>query len=109
LENEFNVKSKVIDLKAVGTRAQEAEDYFKLNLFKEYTLSLGLRHKLHCFANIALVAVILVFIFVFAGNLKLDGQIESLKKDFDPSKKAVEYTSKISDLQGKIKLLKNEK
>ena len=109
LENEFNIKGKVIDLKTAGTQGQEAEDYFKLNLIKEYTASLTLRRQLQRFANLALIAVILVLIFVLAGNLKLDGQIKVLKKDYDPSKKAAEYGSKINDLQNKIRLLKNEK
>ena len=107
LENEFNFKAKPVELSAPGFN--DAEGYFKLNLFKEHTASLSLRRRLHRFVNLALVAVILVFIVVLTGILKLDGQIKALKKDFDPSKKAVEFRSKISDLQGKIKLLENEK
>jgi hypothetical protein len=107
LENEFNFKAKLVELSTPGFN--DADGYFKLNLFKEYTVSLSSRRKLHYFANIALIAVSLVFIMVCAGNLKLGGQIRALKKDADPAKKAAEYGNRIKDLQVQIKSLENEK
>ena len=109
LEAEFNIPGKVVDLDLKNNVIPNAVSYFNLNLINKYTLSLGFRRKLHCFANVALIAITLVFIFVFAKALKLDDQIKTLKNDTDPSKKVVEYGSKISDLQSKIKLLENEK
>jgi len=109
LETEFNIKGKLLALDSQNNIAPNRVNYFNLNLINKYTLSLGLRRKLHCFANAALIAVSLVFIVVVAVNLKLDGRIKALKSDFNPSQKVVEYGNKISDLQGKIKLLENEK
>ncbi len=109
LETEFNTKSKVVDLDVQKDIVPNAASYFNLNLIKKYTLSLGLRRKLHFFVNSALIAVFLVLLVGLMGIFKLDDQIKALKKDFDPAKRIVEYGNKISDLQGKIKLLENEK
>ena len=109
LENEFSVKGKAIDLKVVGADAQEAEGYFKLNLIKEYAVSLSSRRKLQLFLNLAVVIVFLVFIFAYIAALRADAQIKGLKMEFNPSRRAVEYSNKIKDLQEKIKLLKDEK
>lgn len=109
LENEFNVKATAIDLEATEASLKETQGYFKLNLIKEYTVSLALRHKLHRFFNLAIVAAALVFIFAFIGSLRLADRVKVLKKEFDPSKKAAGYGNKIKDLQEKINLLENEK
>lgn len=109
LEAEFNTQSKVIDLDAQKDINPNMVRYFNINLINKDTLSLGQRRKLHRFVNIALITIFLIFIWVFTGSLKLGGQIRALKNDFDPSKKAGEYRNKIKDLQGKIKLLENEK
>ena len=109
LEAEFNIQGKIVDLDAQKDMVPSTVKYFDINLINKYTLSLGLRRKLHYFANLALIVISLVFIVVFAGNLKLDDQIKALKKDSNSSKKVAEYSSKISDLQSKIKLLENEK
>ncbi len=109
LENEFNIKAKAVVLKAAEDKNKETKDYFQLNLVKEYTVSLILRRKLHDFLNLAILAASLVFIFTFIWSLRLNTQVKGLKKDFNPSKRAVEYGNKIKDLQEKIKLLENEK
>jgi hypothetical protein len=109
LEAEFDIKGKVVDLDLQEDSTHDASKYFNINLINRYTLSLVMRRKLHYFVNLALMVALLVFITVFIGTLKLDGQIKVLKKDYDPSKKASEYGNKINDLQNKIKLLENEK
>ena len=109
LEKEFNVKGKAIDLKAAGAHAQEAGGYFQLNLIKKYTVSLSSRRKLHLFLNLAVGIAFLAFIFAYMEALRLNSQIKDLKREFNPSKVAVEYSNKIKDLQEKIKLLENEK
>lgn len=109
LENEFNIKGEVIDLKSAGTYAQDVEGYFKINLIKDYTTSLILRRKLHFSLNISLGIVSLFFIFAFIGLLRLDKQARGIRKEFNSSQKVVEYKNKINDLKEKLKFLKNEK
>lgn len=107
LKSEFNFTVKPVNLSASGFN--DVGEYFKLNLFKDHTVSLNSRRKLYRLVNFALIAVILVFIVLLNGNLKLNAQIKALKKDFDPAKKEVEYVNKIKDLKVKIKSLENEK
>lgn len=109
LENEFNVKSTAIDLKAAPAKGNQARGYFNLNLFKDYTATLAFRNKLSRFLNICLGLASLIFILTFIGSLRVSARVKAFKKEFDPSGKAGGYDSKIKELKEKIELLENEK
>lgn len=109
LENEFGAKGRAVDLKGMETQARETRNYFRINLIKEYTVSLPLRHSFHRVLNLAIGVVFLACLLVLFRMGKLDTLIRNLKKESDPSAKATEYSSKIKDLQAKIKLLEDEK
>lgn len=109
LENEFTIKGESVDLKGVEAQGQGRKDYFKINLIKEYAVSLPLRRNIHYILNSAIGVVLLFCLFALATIIKLDRMTKNLRREFDPSLKAAEYKSKINELQGEIKLLENGK
>ena len=109
LEHEFNVKSKVVDLNTEEPKIADVKGYFKLNLISKYSVSLSLRRKLYRYFNFALLVFLFIFVFSFIGWVKSGANVRKLKKEFHSVAGAAEYTSKIKELQKKIKLLENEK
>lgn len=108
MENEFGAKGTAVDLKGMETEVKK-RNYFRINLIKEYTVSLPLRRSLHHVFNLVIGVVFLACILALARVVKLDTLVRNLKTESDPSLKVKEYNSKLKGLQEKIKFLEDEK